>query len=102
MRLVLVAAVLAACSGSSGNEDPTIDTVSPAFGPLAGGTRVVITGSGFLRDGATPDRVLFGANESPQAGVVDDFTLEATVPATTTAGDVAITVFNRNGNVMVT
>jgi hypothetical protein len=102
MRLVLVAAFLAACGGTTGNDTPTIESVTPGFGPLSGGTRIVIKGSGFLRDGATPDRVLFGSLESPQAGVVDDFTLEATVPAATMAGDVPITVFNRNGNVMVT
>ncbi|MDB4956328.1 MAG: cell surface receptor protein, partial [Myxococcales bacterium] len=102
MRLVLLVAALAACGGTTGSETPAIDTVTPAFGPLSGGTRIVITGSGFLRDGATPDRVLFGTNESPQAGVVDDFTLEATLPASAMAGDVPITVFNRNGNVMLT
>ncbi|MBA3395110.1 MAG: IPT/TIG domain-containing protein [Deltaproteobacteria bacterium] len=77
-----------------------MDSVSPGFGPLSGGTRVVITGAGFLNGGASPNRVLFGVQESPQAGAVDDATLEVVVPAGEAAGDVPITVFNRNGNIV--
>lgn len=100
MRLGLwVLLVGASCGGSTTSDAIVIDSVTPAFGPLSGGTRIVITGSGFLRDGATPDRVLFGTHESPQAGVVNDTTLEAELPAGDMSGDVQITVFNQNGNV---
>ena len=99
-RLCIVL-LASACGGGSTSDTIAISSVTPNFGPLGGGTRIVISGSGFLRDGATPDRVLFGSHESPQAGVVDDMTLEAVVPAGDAAGDVPITVFNRNGNVTV-
>lgn len=99
--LALLTVALVACGGSGADDtEIVIESVTPAFGPLSGGTRVVITGSGFLRAGATPNRVLFGGRESPQAGAVDDFTLEAIVPEGVAAGDAPITVFNRNGNVM--
>ena len=100
-RLCFVALFASACGGGTTSDTIAITSVTPNFGPLGGGTRIVISGSGFLRDGATPDRVLFGSHESPQAGVVDDTTLEVELPPGDTAGDVPITVFNRNGNTMV-
>ncbi len=100
MRTLALLVVAAACSGTAGNNELLVDSVSPGFGPLSGGTRVVITGGGFLNGGASPNRVLFGVQESPQAGAVDDATLEVVVPAGEAAGDVPVTVFNRNGNVV--
>jgi hypothetical protein len=86
-------------AGCGGEVDRTIeiDSVTPSFGPLSGGTRVVIKGQGFLREGAPPNRVVFESTASPLAAVVDDFTLEAVVPPGQTAGDVPVIVFNENG-----
>lgn len=64
---------------------------------MQGGTRILITGSGFLADGAQPNRVLIGGIEAPLASAVDDQTLEVLLPPSTTPGDRAVVVYNRNG-----
>ena len=96
MRLVLAAALMAACGGTT-DDTITIDSITPNHAPLTGGTRVVITGQGFLRDGASPNRVIIGDTEAPLAAAADDFSLEVATPPAKTAGDVPIIVFNRNG-----
>lgn len=98
-RLALAAVLgIAACGGGgSGNDSITIQSITPAFGPLSGGTRVIITGSGFLRDGAPPNHVVIGDTEAPLAAASDDQTLEVEIPPGTKAGDVSVTIFNRNG-----
>jgi hypothetical protein len=90
--------MLYACGGSA---DTTleIDTITPDFGPLGGGTRIVISGQGFLANAAPPNRVVIGDTEAPLAGASDDGSLEVTVPPGKTAGPVSVTVFNRNGRV---
>lgn len=95
-RLALIATFAVACSGTT-DDTIKIDSIVPNFAPLSGGTRVVIRGQGFLRSGATPDRVLIGGVEAPQAGAVDDSNLEVDVPPGVMPGDVPVVVFNRNG-----
>lgn len=68
---------------------PTVSTVSPNSGSTAGGTSVIIAGSGFA-NGAS---VLFGRNRATNVTVVDDTTITATTPAGTT-GTVDVTVTN--------
>lgn len=107
---ILVAALLgaAACSGGaegddvSGPDTPEIGEISPAFGPLSGGTRIVITGSGFARDGAPPNRVVIGDREAPLAQAVDDETLEVVIPEADAPGAVDVIVFNENGYASLT
>ena len=89
--------VCAACGGGSTSDEIKIDSVEPAFGPLGGGTRVVLKGTGFLRDSAAPDRVLIGGNEAPLAGAVNDTELEVEVPPSDKAGDAEVIVINHNG-----
>jgi len=102
--LCLAPALLAgACSGgggSSGEDTPTIADVTPDFGPLGGGKRVLVHGTGFLSAGAPPNRVVFGGREAIQAGVIDDETLEAIIPAQDSPGEVDVVVFNSNGLAM--
>jgi hypothetical protein len=102
LRLLCLAPALfaVACGGgddTGGGATPTIVSIEPDFGPLPGGKRVVITGSGFLNGGAPPNRVVIGNREALQAGVIDDETLEVVIPEADSPGEVDVVVFNDNG-----
>jgi hypothetical protein len=75
---------------------PNVSRVSPASGPLAGGTVVTINGRGF-KAGAT---VIFGATAATGVTFVSGSQIQATVPATVTPGAVAVTVTNPNATVL--
>ncbi len=75
----------------AGGALPVVTGVSPASGPAAGGTSVVITGSGFT--GATS--VGFGVTGTPQMTVDSDTQITATSPAG--SGTVDITVVTAAG-----
>jgi hypothetical protein len=94
MKRLLI--LLAACNAP---DAPAIriDAVAPAYGPLAGGTRVEITGDRFTDDDAGATRVLVGGREAPLANAIDDATLEVIIPPGEQPGDVELVVFNRNG-----
>ncbi len=94
---VLASVPIVASCGSDSNAPPSIASISPDFGPLGGGTRITITGSGFVGDGAEPNRVLIGGVEAPLASAIDDQTLEVLLPPSITAGERAVVVYNRNG-----
>ena len=96
VRAAFVSVVVVAACGGTPDDSIRVDSVEPNFGPLSGGTRVVIKGDGFLTGGAPPNRVIFGDVEAPLAAAADDSTLEVTVPPGTVAGEVEIVVFNRN------
>jgi hypothetical protein len=67
---------------------PTIDTVTPSTGPIAGGTTVTITGADL--DGATA--VTFGGTAGTGLAVIDSGELTVTTPASTSgAKDVVVT-----------
>nr|WP_269330170.1 IPT/TIG domain-containing protein [Kineosporia babensis] len=72
---------------------PTVASVSPAYGPLGGGTTVIITGTSFT-PGAT---VSFGSN--PATGVVfnSSTSLTAVAPLRVSAGTVDVTVTDVGG-----
>ncbi len=70
---------------------PEVLALSPATGPDAGGTLVLISGNGFT--GA--EEVLFGAEEAEFA-VLNDNQIYAVAPAQT-AGAVAVSVENATG-----
>jgi hypothetical protein len=99
----LVFLALAACAtdGTSGSA-PTVESSNPPFAPLSGGTRITLTGTGFLADGAAPNRVVIGGREAPQSGAIDDQTLEIEVPPGDQPGPADIIVFNRNGQIKAT
>jgi hypothetical protein len=74
---------------------PVITGISPDRGPLAGGTKVTLTGSGFT--GAT--EVLFDGIPGTDLVVVDDNTITVRTPAGVTApNDVDVVVVGPNGN----
>jgi hypothetical protein len=70
------------------HDDLRISDIAPLTGPLAGGTEVTLTGTGFT--GATAVR--FGGADAVAFTVVDEGTLTATVPARAQPGAVAVTV----------
>ena len=67
---------------------PAITAIRPASGPLAGGTSVTITGTGFT--GATA--VDFGSTAAPTFTVNSDTSITATSPAAASVGPVDVTV----------
>ena len=100
MRLPFASAFVLALLGACGGEltsNLAITSIEPGFGPLAGGSRIVIRGAGFLAGGAPPNRVLFGDREAPLASAIDDRTLEVVIPPGTAAGAVDVIVFNDLG-----
>jgi hypothetical protein len=77
-------------------DSPVVDSISPAAGPLAGGTTVTISGSGFDIPGLTLAKVEFhpsgdtnGSNAllGTDASVVSDNEITVTAPDATTAAD---------------
>lgn len=105
LSLALVGAIAlaaAGCGSDPGPQTPAIESASPAFGPLAGGYTITLTGSGFAFDNAEPNHVVIGGQEAVLASALDDSTLEVVVPAGTAAGDAQIVVFNDNGYVAAT
>jgi outer membrane murein-binding lipoprotein Lpp len=72
---------------------PTVTAVSPTSGPVAGGTTVAVTGTGFT--GATA--VNFGSTPAPSFTVASDTWVSAVSPATDTADTVDITVVTADG-----
>ncbi len=71
---------------------PTVTSVSPNNGPVAGGTAVTITGTNFA-SGAT---VTFGSAAATSVAVVNSTTITAKTPAGS-AGAVTVTVTNSGG-----
>ncbi|MHB8873711.1 MAG: IPT/TIG domain-containing protein [Myxococcaceae bacterium] len=74
------------------NSPPQLTAARPGAGPLAGGTRVLVTGTGFV-SGAT---VTFGATVSPSAQLIDSTQILATTPPGI-AGRVDVIVRNSDG-----
>ncbi|HXP11144.1 MAG TPA: IPT/TIG domain-containing protein, partial [Acidobacteriaceae bacterium] len=68
---------------------PTVSSVSPSNGPVAGGTAVTITGTNF----AAGAKVTFGSTAATSVVVVSSTTITATTPAGS-AGAVTVTVTN--------
>ncbi len=98
VRIIVIAALALAACDAAGVQPPAIEQVLPDHGPLVGGTRIVIHGSGFLANDAGPTRVIVGGREAPLAGAIGDAMLEVVIPHGDAAGDVELVVFNRNGN----
>jgi YVTN family beta-propeller protein len=72
---------------------PAIASLSPATGPVSGGTQVTVTGSGFT--GATA--VDFGATAATHLTVQSDDTITVDTPAASYAGPQAVTVTTPSG-----
>ena len=73
---------------------PTVTGISPGTGPLAGGTSVAITGTGFQT--GTVSAVKFGASAAASYTVNSDISITAVSPAGS-AGTVDITVTTQYG-----
>jgi parallel beta-helix repeat protein len=71
---------------------PTISTVVPASGPIAGGTAVTISGANFR----TGDTVLFGSGTASAVQVVSSSQIQSITPAES-AGLVSVTVQDSSG-----
>lgn len=99
-RALLV--LLAASCSAPGAGTVAIDGVTPSYGPLAGGTRIVIAGERFHADDGSPTRVLVGGREAPLANALDDATLEVIIPPGDRPGDAELVVFNRHGTAIAT
>ena len=72
---------------------PTVTSVSPDAGPVAGGTQVTITGTNF----APAAMVTFGGRLASST-VVSPTTIQATAPAASTAGRVDVVVVTAGGS----
>lgn len=72
---------------------PVVTRISPASGPLGGGTTVTITGSGFT--GATA--VDFGGAPAASFTVTSDTSITATSPTAASVGPVDVTVTTSPG-----
>ncbi|MEO8540739.1 MAG: IPT/TIG domain-containing protein [bacterium] len=68
---------------------PVITNLSPNFGPQAGGTSVLISGSGFFVGSMQPTAVLFGGNAA-QFTMISDTQIRATAPPGTGTQQVKI------------
>ncbi len=100
---VATASCLATLSGGVVPAAPTISTVSPSSGGLAGGTSVTITGTNFVNGAAVafvdlPSNDVFGASVNAKAAASVVFNgstqLTATTPSATNAGAVDVVVMN--------
>ena len=72
---------------------PTVTALAPASGPLAGGTQVTITGSGFTGASA----VDFGTTPATSFTVNSDASITATSPAAAGVGPLDVTVTTPGG-----
>lgn len=97
--MMFAAGALAACTASP--EPPRLVASTPPYGPVIGGTRVTLTGSGFAADDAG-NRVFVDGRESPLVATVDDSTLEVIIPPGERPGDAELTVINAHGNAQAT
>ncbi len=77
---------------------PVALSLDPILGPLAGGTTVTLTGSGFLGQQVT---VTVGGNPASNAMVLDDATVSFVTPPGT-AGPADVTVSDSNGSATLT
>jgi hypothetical protein len=79
--------VLAACGDPSA---PKITSVTPDYGPVVGGSVIVVAGAGIGED----VRVLVGGREAPLAHARDDGTIEVVIPP----GDAELVVLGSLGS----
>jgi phospholipase C len=88
---VYVSATIGCASvGAVAQNAPTIASISPTFGPSAGGTSVTITGTNFV-SGAT---VKFGNAAATSVSVTNSTTITAVTPANPTGGPVNVVITN--------
>ena len=69
---------------------PTVTGVSPAFGPVTGGTQVTVLGTNFQAGAA----VRFGSTPATAANVISPSAIVVTIPGAAGPGSVGVTVTN--------
>lgn len=84
LKSLLLSLLLLCAGGASAQTSPVINIVQPNNGPEAGGTNVVIQGSGFTGASA----VRFGGIDAASFTVIDDGTINAVTPPSTAGGKV--------------
>lgn len=88
------------------NDPPAIFDLGIAHAPAAGGDVLTITGRGFAADAPGATTVAFGAATTDEVLVVDDTTLEVTVPpiaaADATFRPLSLALANANGTATAT
>ncbi|HXE63841.1 MAG TPA: IPT/TIG domain-containing protein [Bryobacteraceae bacterium] len=75
-------------------QPPTVSSVSPATGPLAGGNTITISGTNLQQ----PISVTFGGVNSLNYQSINSNTITATAPAGTAAGTVSVIVTTQSGS----
>lgn len=93
MRLAaFVTLALVACSSP---EVPGLELrgALPDYGPLVGGTAIVLEGDGFTHS----TRVSIGGREAPFVRKLDDSTLEVVIPPGTQPGEAEVVAFGTSG-----
>lgn len=80
----------------SSNAAPTITSVSPSGGPLAGGATVLINGTNFVNYPSTPT-VSFGSSACTSVTLVNPTRISCKVPASASAGAVTVSLVNGDG-----
>jgi hypothetical protein len=78
---------------------PTLTSVEPPVGSPLGGTMVVLSGSGFLDNGAGENRVTFAGNAALNVSVLDDQHLTCEVPGGPALTTAEVVLTNDNGTV---
>lgn len=81
-------AVVAACADEPAG--PALLSATPGYGPLVGGTTIVLHGTGFARN--APVRVSIAGREAPLAHAIDPTSIEVVIPPGERAGDAEVTV----------
>ena len=85
MTRTIVLVCLAACSGT----EVHVDSATPGYGPLGGGTRITLEGDGF----SATTRVLIGDREAPLAAASrDGRKLDVVIPPGEAPGPATLTV----------
>lgn len=93
MILAAVAAALALLPGVASADQPVVTSMSPTSGDAAGGTMVILSGTGFA-SGAT---VRFGATASPAVSIAGTTAAYATIPPGVAGTSHAVLITNPDG-----
>lgn len=94
--------VAIACGCGATPELLQIESASPDYGPLVGGTRITVSGTGFLSGPFGTNRVLVGGREAPLVATIDDTTLEVVIPPGGQPGDAELVVLHETSNARAT
>ncbi|MDB4955776.1 MAG: hypothetical protein JWO36_3345 [Myxococcales bacterium] len=95
---VRAAILLAAVGCGDPSASVQIASSNPDYGPVVGGTRIVLSGNGF----SSPTRVLIGGREAPLSAPIGDSMLEIITPPGAQPGDAEVVVLNDRGNARAT